>query len=279
MSGIWWDTLTVGPSFNKHLVHRHSRGRCRLKVRGIGCVEVRNGSSDVAVFQQVFRQRQFDFHDFPQWASVELSYSSILQRGNQPLIIDLGANNGASALWFASTFPAAKIIAVEPEPESSTLCRDNTRDRDVETVTAAIGSRPGRVHLINGDDAWTVQTARAPAHETDRDEAGPDSAAVITIDEILQGHPDAELFIVKIDIEGFESDLFADNTKWVAAPKVIYLEPHDWMLPNRSSSATFQKVLGEHDFDLLIAAENLVYVRRDDTTLVLETEPRETSAS
>ena len=85
-----------------------------------------------------------------------------------------------------------------------------------------------------------------------------------TINEIVKRHGDGSaLFIVKIDIEGFESDLFASQTEWVDDAHVIVLEPHDWLLPGQATSRNFQIVLARHDFDILISGENLIYVRRE----------------
>ncbi len=41
---------------------------------------------------------------------------------------------------------------------------------------------------------------------------------------------DRNPWIVKVDIEGGEADLFAANTEWVDAVPVIIIELHDWML-------------------------------------------------
>ena len=43
-------------------------------------------------------------------------------------------------------------------------------------------------------------------------------------------------FIVKIDIEGFEDELFSKNTEWMKVFYLITLEIHDWMLPRKSVS-------------------------------------------
>ena len=68
---------------------------------------------------------------------------------------------------------------------------------------------------------------------------------------------------MKIDIEGFEDDLFATNVEWVDEADVIIVEPHDWMLPDRHASHNFQRVLGRQSFDVMISGENLIYIRFD----------------
>jgi hypothetical protein len=84
--------------------------------------------------------------------------------------------------------------------------------------------------------------------------------------------PKGEAFIVKIDIEGFESDLFASNTDWLEHTFAVFIEPHDWLLPYEGTSQSFQKALVRWPFDLFLIGENLLYVRlnepSDDSTPV-----------
>lgn len=97
---------------------------CRLK--GVGPVSLRTGDTDPKVFTQVFRDRQYDLAAFEHNGWVRERYRGIVEDGGTPLIVDLGANNGASALWFATTFPAATVMSVEPDPAAAQLCRTNT---------------------------------------------------------------------------------------------------------------------------------------------------------
>jgi len=68
-------------------------------------------------------------------------------------------------------------------------------------------------------------------------------------------------FIAKIDIEGFESDLFSANVEWLNDVSMVIIEPHDWMLPGKKTSRSFQAAMGRHDFEIFISGENLIYIR------------------
>lgn len=74
-------------------------------VRGIGRVTVRRGS-DAEVFSQVFSSMQYELQFVRQFDEIRRRFEEIEAFGKIPLIIDLGANNGASALWFALAFRA-----------------------------------------------------------------------------------------------------------------------------------------------------------------------------
>jgi hypothetical protein len=71
----------------------------------------------------------------------------------------------------------------------------------------------------------------------------------------------SRLFLVKIDIEGFEIDVFSGRLDWIADAYVVVIEPHDWMLPGEFSSRNFMKAMVEHEFEIFIIGENLFFVR------------------
>jgi hypothetical protein len=99
------------------------------------------------------------------------------------------------------------------------------------------------------------------ATRTVRSESG---MQVTTFAELLASVPDAAPFFAKIDIEGFESDLFARDTGWIDDFHAIAVELHDWMLPGERSSGSFQAAMAAHtDFEVFLKGENLIYVRVD----------------
>ena len=248
-----WQELGPG-FFARRWSGIRGRERHRCTVRGLGEVTVRTASSDAAVFRQVFCERQYDLDLHSQGAWVARRYGELLDAGRTPIIVDLGANNGASALWFATCYAEATVVAVEPDPESAAICRENTAGRSVLVVEAAIGSEPGSVDLVDeGNGSWAVQTRRAV----------DGGVAVVTVPELVARCGEgAELFIVMVAIEGFESDLFAANLEWLDQAAAVMIEPHDWLLPGSGTSTDFQKAMAERGFDLLISGENLLYVRR-----------------
>jgi FkbM family methyltransferase len=253
-----WDNVCDLQNFSPTVLLRHVNSRIgrpvtRTRLKDVGDVWLRSAGSDARVFRQIFGRQDYSVDGFWQKSVIDATYDQILASAKSPLIIDLGANNGASALWFATRYPSATIVAVEPDPENASMCRRNTARHRVEVLEAAIGSRPGSVRLTDPELKWAVETIR------DEDGAVP----VITIPMILADHPGSQIFIVKIDIEGFEADLFAENTDWLTSAPVIMIEPHDWIASPERSSRSFQRTIGSLDYDLLISGDNLIYVRRE----------------
>jgi FkbM family methyltransferase len=217
-------------------------------------VHVRPGDSDFATLRQVFRESSYELETQPVRDRIDARYRALLAEKVIPVIVDAGANIGAATLWFRARYPAATVVAIEPDPANAAMLRRNVEaDPGVIACEAAIGSRPGHVSITREHRAsWGAQTTR--------DEAG---CPIVTVAEACGKVPGGRLFIVKVDIEGFESDLFADGTDWIDDAFVIYVEPHDWMLPGKGTSRAFQAEFGRRDYELHLRGENLVYVRPD----------------
>lgn len=248
------DARDLGIQYVARRVLSRSSPTIRVPMKGVGAVTVRPGTSDVPTIRQVFVDRQYDMRSIPQWREIEARYQSILRLGRRPLIVDAGANIGAASMFFAREFPRAKIVAVEPDRSNARLCRENTDCLDVDVVAMAIGSSSGSVTLLSDSrEHWAVATERSEDGDI----------PICTVNEIIgDRHDECDLFLVKIDIEGFESDLFSANVEWVGEAKVIFIEPHDWLLPGQATSRNFQRVLAAFDFEVILRGENLLYVRQ-----------------
>jgi len=213
----------------------------------------RPGGSDERVIAEVLRGREYDFARLRRAPELNALYGRLAQSGKSPLIVDAGANIGASAIWFAYSFPAARVVAIEPEAENFALLKANTEGVSVVAMRAALAARPGRVRLVDpGEGAWGFRTAAAGEAPTAAD------VAAITVPELYAGRAETcAPFIVKIDIEGAEADVFSANTAWVEATPVIVIELHDWLLTGQASARPFLQCVSALDRDFVYVGENV----------------------
>jgi len=249
----WRDARAFGPRFLlRHSHHLTGRQVSRVVIPSIGPVFVRSSESDVAAFREVFISRDYDMGSTsPARGRVQLRYEAILSSGKTPVIIDAGANVGSASLWFAHEYPDAQVVAVEPEAGNLRILKLNVEGRDnISVLDAAIGSSSGFAAVENEGMGWGARTARADT-----------GMRIVTIDDAMATVPNGQLLIAKIDIEGFESDLFATNLGWIEHAPMVIIEPHDWMLPGQGSSLAFQKAMAQHNFEVFLSGENLIYVR------------------
>ncbi len=223
-----------------------------IPLPGIGKAWVRGRDSDIDTLRRIFLHCDYEIPSPPVRDRVHKRYASIVAAGNRPVIIDAGANIGGSALWFAQLYPEAIIIAVEPDPATLEMLNRNVADlSNVRVVAAALGSTAGRVELVTGGASDATRTVRSHV-----------GLQLMTVEELITAVPGGVPLIAKIDIEGFEADVFAANTGWIDEFFAIFIELHDWMLPGKRSSGTFQAAMSTRDdFEIFLKGENLIYVR------------------
>lgn len=222
-----------------------------VEIPEFGSILIRRRDSDYYTILQTFSRHEYLIIE-PIQERIFKRYRQILDEGNVPIVIDAGANIGTAAIWFQSIYPKARILAVEPDPGNVKILEKNVSAYPLITIlTAAVGSRLGFVSLVDNEQSWAIRTERA--------ESG---CRVVTIGQAIKTVPNGVLLLAKIDIEGFEKDLFAENLEWINQVFAVFIEPHDWLFPGKQISCNFQRALGKGDFELFLnGGENLLYVR------------------
>ena len=107
-------------------------------------------SEDFGTFQQVILKDDYALDRFAQRTSVMKRYSETVAAGRHPVIIDLGANIGLASRQFASRFPGARLIAVEPGPRNFALLERNTSHlRSIERLQGAVWSSTTTLDFVD----------------------------------------------------------------------------------------------------------------------------------
>jgi FkbM family methyltransferase len=246
------DVRLLGRGALKRKFHRLAgKQECSLHIAGVGPVTVRLGDTDLDSFRGIFGALEYEFPVPAVEAAVRARYEAILAAGRTPVIVDAGAYVGAASLWFRSKFPKAHIVAMEPDPDSFRLLERNLAAFGPATaIQAAVGASAGQVRLVAAGGSWATQVERS----------GGD-IRVATMDEAFAMVPGGEPLLAKVNIEGFENDVFSANLEWLDRITLLFIEPHDWLLPGKRTSGTFQKAIGERDFHLFIVGPHLCYAR------------------
>jgi FkbM family methyltransferase len=196
---------------------------------------VRPGSADAATFDEVFVAHEYD-----------LPLGDFAPRH----ILDLGANVGYASVLFATRWPDASILAVEPEARNVVLLKRNTGAYPrINALHAAVWSRPVRVSVANPeDDANAFQMV-----ESTDDGAG---IAAFTIPQFIERLECAQLDLLKMDVEGAEAEILRGAGEWLDRVNVMVIELHDRMVPG-CSEALYAALQGRR-FRQEIAGQNLV---------------------
>lgn len=223
-------------------------------------VMLRRDTSDIPTFEQVFAYNSFNLRHLPRWGAISAAYSHY-DPNRKPLILDLGANIGLASLYFAKNWPNAEIVAIEPVSDNYQLMLQNLAGRrNVHPVHAAVACEDGIVRITNpGAEMWAYRTETTQ----EGNEGTVPAMSIASIMKLPQLGGESVPFIIKIDIEGFESNLFSKNTEWVASFPIIIIELHDWMADQRGSSRAFLQTIAKYDRDFFFRGENIFSLSRD----------------
>jgi FkbM family methyltransferase len=219
----------------------------------------RGSKADLGVIEQVFKNQDYSLHRLRRSDELHSGLQVIVSGGHKPLIVDAGANIGASVVWFALNYPQSHVVALEPDYENFKLLCDNASGLDVDLRNVAVGSINGKVRVVDpGEGEW--------GYRTSIDEQG--SCQLVSMSDLIEEKMQGGYtpFIAKIDIEGGESNLFEQQTDWVEKFPILIIELHDWLLPNQNTSRTFLRCISQYDRDFVPIGENIFSLKIVDAT-------------
>jgi FkbM family methyltransferase len=151
------------------------------------------------------------------------SYPPLPIAGPIRTIVDIGANVGAAAVYFALHYRDARVLAFEPSPDSFELLRLNTADLgQVERFDFG---------LFDHDHETTLYTGCHDPVENSIGHGGEQTGHGVMIQlrrayEVLSLAGVKQIDILKLDTEGCEVPILRSLTPMLPSVNVIYVEFH-----------------------------------------------------
>jgi FkbM family methyltransferase len=154
------------------------------------------------------------------------SYDPSIAGFSPSTIVDAGAHIGMASILFALKYPAARIIAVEPEASNfAALVRNTAPYKAITPIHAALWRENGEVTLgpsnVHPKGAFQIV------------ENGKQRVRAITMDTLLSESGISSIDLLKVDIEGAELEVFK-CCHWIENVSVIAIELHDRVRPGCS---------------------------------------------
>jgi FkbM family methyltransferase len=163
-------------------------------------------------------------------ASFLAQYKVIFQRERyrftakrpDPVILDCGANIGLMTLYWKRTYPPARVTAFEPDPAAFQALAANVASfglADVELVQRAVWTCAGELPFwIEGGDAGRLILRTDDPSEPRR-----------TVQTVrLRDYLDADIDMLKLDIEGSEVDVVLDCADHLRNVGNVLIEYHSF---------------------------------------------------
>lgn len=166
-------------------------------------IELIDAASFIYMYQEIFNQQVYRFEAESQC----------------PYIIDCGANVGLSIMYFKQLYPMSKIVAFEPDQNIFSVLEKNIRGRGYKNVDilpcaawiaeerlSFMSEKADGGRIVQGDDIAnsTVQAVR------------------------LRNYIDRQVDLLKIDIEGAETDVLVDCKDLLNKVDKVFVEYHSF---------------------------------------------------
>lgn len=209
---------------------------------------------DINTVYQIFGYEEYNLK--------KIRYYKLLKKylSNKKLFIDCGSNIGSVTRYFSEIYNNSLIYSIEPDIENFIYLKKNNFSNNIIYLNNAVAYKN-----LNFS---TVKKKDPRAHKIKLKNSNT-KKKTITINEILKDDKCKSFipFLIKIDIEGFEKNLFQKNFQWINKFKIIIIELHDWMEPTKSISQNFinalSKTIKNKPRDLILNGENLISIRND----------------
>jgi FkbM family methyltransferase len=134
------------------------------------------------------------------------------------VILDVGANIGLAAAWFALHNPGRPIYCFEPLAANVALITRNCPTATVEQV--AVGAERGRVKLHVDPDSVMASSIPCRWETTDSE------FEVISLDEFRAQRGIDRIALLKIDVEGMETEILKGSRETLERTSRVAMETH-----------------------------------------------------
>ncbi len=216
----------------------------RSPVRGE--VSLREVGSDMHTFTEVFREQV---------------YGCVLDQVKEcSTVIDLGANIGLAALYFAAHYPSCRLFTVEPHPGTYQMLTRNLGDliREARCRTLKAAVWKDETTLVGDFDEPEHYSAFAMREATSA--SGDELQTVgLSMPAIIAESGFDTIDILKVDIEGAEVELFKGDVSWLSRVRCIAIEFH----ADSRAASEFDGLMQQYGFRVIDNGPHTVLAIRE----------------
>ncbi|MDA9009201.1 FkbM family methyltransferase [Alphaproteobacteria bacterium] len=200
-----------------------------------------------------------------------------LLNNDSPLILEIGANDGATTLEFVSVFPQARIFAFEPEPRAIDLFKERQLPNNIKLIEMAIGAHTGtteffqsggeppkKVDEVDASQGWHLSGSIRQPKECLKEVPwvtfdSKIEIPICTLDHWSGSENITAVDLIWADVQGAEADLIAGASETLAKTKFLYTEYDDREL--------YQGQVGLEEIVNLLPSFEIVEIFRHDVLL------------
>jgi len=168
-----------------------------------------------------------------------------------PIIIDIGANNGYFSLFVASRFPSATILSFEPIPSNYKLLEHNlllNKEFNILSSRKAVSGESGEVAMTYDDRDIVSTTATIMNDGLEQKQGSTIKVQCTTLSDIMDNGKFDRCDFLKMDCEGAEYDIiYKCPRESLLRIKQMAIEVHGGPQPENTSEF-LKNYLGNQGF-------------------------------
>ena len=148
----------------------------------------------------------------------------VVENFNPKLILDVGANLGATSMFFAINYPKARIFSFEPTEMNFRWLRKNTEGfKNITRIKKGAYFKDTKAKIFLDSESGGRNSIYKDWTKSDKYEL----VELINLGRFLESkNLEKKIDILKIDTEGCEIDILSSINRHLKNVQVIYLEYH-----------------------------------------------------
>jgi FkbM family methyltransferase len=177
-----------------------------------------------------------------------------LKDKDNPVVLDVGANDGGYSRDIVAINPSATVFAFEPHPLTfERLVSNIEAHKNIRPFNYAVGDRPGGQILYDRrSESGTAHASifREVIEDIHMAQSSKFEVNVITLDEFIEEQRLARVDLLKIDTEGYELNVLKGGVKAIRSGifKAIQFEFNEMNVVSRVFFKDFMEVLPQYQF-------------------------------
>jgi FkbM family methyltransferase len=167
--------------------------------------------------------------DTPGHRDCSQTIDTLLKHYRPTVLFDIGAHNGSwSQILLETLQNDIQIVMFEPQKNYfETLKKIFTTQNNKFLFNLALGSSYGKSHILGGGASASLLNASSLQNEIfpgSFNESVSESVEVFTLDEVVETNKLQQPDVIKIDVQGFELDVFKGGQKTLKNTKYLIVE-------------------------------------------------------
>ncbi len=201
-------------------------------------------------------------------------------KGENPVILDVGANIGLYTCAYAQYFKSQKpiIFAIEAMESNYKLLQENiklNKFENIKPIHIALGSENGELEFLVPEDHsignFAGNNITSPNSET-KNKMITKKVTMTTLDDLAQDHNINRCDFMKVDIEGAEYFMFSGGKKFISSFRpVIQFEYNSfWLHHNNINFSHFYNFFSELNYEFYLEKKDYFQIIKNPENFKIE---------